>query len=191
MSGRRKNLSELLADIESARLHGRGDPFITSIEYDSRRVSGGSLFVAMRGLQTDGAQFIRDAVQRGAAAVAGERVPAEPLSVPFVEVPHARKALAELAWSFYDHPERSLTMTGITGTNGKTTIASILRHVLEYAGHPAGLAGTLGIYYGDVATDMARTTPESVDLAAAVSRDRVHQSDSRPSGLSRLGGELP
>jgi len=166
MSGRRKSLSALLADIASARLHGRGDPMITSVEYDSRRVSRGSLFVAMRGLQADGAQFVRDAVQRGAAAAAGERVPTESLAVPFVEVPHARRSLAELAWSFYDHPERSLTMTGITGTNGKTTIAFLLRDVLERAGHPAGLAGTLGIYYGDVAVDTARTTPESVDLAA-------------------------
>ena len=166
MTERRKNLGALLADVESARLHGYGDPVITSVEYDSRRVTGGSLFVAMRGLQADGAQFIRDAVRRGAAAVAGESVPTEPLAVPFVEVPHARKALAELAWSFYDHPERKLTMTGITGTNGKTTIASILRDVLERAGHPTGLAGTLGVYYGDVVADTARTTPESVDLAA-------------------------
>jgi UDP-N-acetylmuramoyl-L-alanyl-D-glutamate--2,6-diaminopimelate ligase len=169
-----KSLRSLLAEVEGAQIHGGGDPRISSIEYDSRRVTQGSLFVAMRGLQADGTQFIRDAVQRGATAVAGEHVPIEPLPIPFVEVTHARKVLAELAWTFYDHPERKLVITGMTGTNGKTTSAFLLRDVLESAGHPAGLAGTLGVYYGDVSTEPARTTPESVDLAAhfAAMRDR-------------------
>jgi UDP-N-acetylmuramoyl-L-alanyl-D-glutamate--2,6-diaminopimelate ligase len=161
-----KHLSALLANGVSARLHGRADPVITSVEYDSRRVTEGSLFVAMRGIQSDGAEFIGDAVMRGAAAVAGERIPTEPLGVPFIEVANARKTLAEFAWSFYDHPERRLNITGITGTNGKTTVAGVLRDVLEGAGLPAGLAGTLGIFYGKTAVDSARTTPESVDLAA-------------------------
>lgn len=165
MVTRRKRLRELLADVTAAKIHGVGDPEITAIEYDSRRVNRGSLFVAMRGLKTDGAAFIRDALARGAAAVVGESVARDPLPVPFIEVAHARKALAELSWSFFDHPERDLTMIGITGTNGKTTVASILRDVLEHAGQRTGLAGTLGIYYGDISVETARTTPESADLA--------------------------
>jgi UDP-N-acetylmuramoyl-L-alanyl-D-glutamate--2,6-diaminopimelate ligase len=183
MSFRRKRLRTLLADLPSAKIHGSDDPEITAIVYDSRRVKQGCLFVAMRGLQTDGAAFVLDAVTRGAAAVVGESAPAAPLPVPFVEIPHARRALAELAWSFFDHPERDLTITGITGTNGKTTVASILRNVLIHAGHRTGLAGTLGIYYGNTSVETVRTTPESVDLAE-------HFAAMRDAGYSHLVMEV-
>lgn len=179
MSYRTKHLSELLADLTGATVHGFGDPSIRSIVYDSRCAEPGCLFAALRGKKTDGSTFIRDAVARGAVAVLGNGCPDDDFGVPFIDVPDARRALADAAWSFFDHPERSMTMVGITGTNGKTTIATILQHVLEYAGYKTGLAGTLGFHYGDVAVETARTTPESIDLAA-------HFSEMRDRGCSHV-----
>jgi UDP-N-acetylmuramoyl-L-alanyl-D-glutamate--2,6-diaminopimelate ligase len=162
-----KRLSELLRDLADSRRIGDADPMIQSVVYDSRRTSPGSLFVAMRGLKSDGAEFIRDALARGAVAVVAESAPATHApGIAFVQVSNARRALAELSWTFYDHPERVLTLSAVTGTNGKTTVAGCLRSVLEFAGHKTGLVGTLGISYGSTAEDSPRTTPESVELAA-------------------------
>jgi UDP-N-acetylmuramoyl-L-alanyl-D-glutamate--2,6-diaminopimelate ligase len=160
-----KRLSDLLSEFPDYRKTGTSDPVIQSLVYDSRAVRSGSLFVAMRGLKADGSAFINDAISRGAAAIVTETEPGESASIPCVHVPDARKALAELAWSFFSHPEQTLTLVGITGTNGKTTVATQLRAVLEFAGIKTGLIGTLGIYYGDVSAESPRTTPEAPDLA--------------------------
>jgi len=170
----RKPLSTLLGELPIIRTAGIGDPLITSVAYDSRQVIPGSLFIALRGLKADGSQFIREAIAKGAAAIISESEISTGKDVPIVLVENARKALAELSWSFFNHPERALTLVGVTGTNGKTTVASILRGVLEYSGIRAGLAGTLGIYYGDTQIETPRTTPESTDLAAhfAAMRDQ-------------------
>jgi len=158
-------LHELSKEIEGSVLRGAGESVIRSIEYDSRRVVPGSLFVALRGRTADGAAFITDAVNRGAAAVAGEsEISDQP--VPTLQVPNARKALAELAWAFHSHPERALVLTGVTGTNGKTTVATLLREVLLQAGIPTGLVGTIGVRTGESVNETSRTTPEAPDLAA-------------------------
>ncbi len=155
----------LIEAIPNHGIHGGGDPVIQSVDYDSRRVKPGSLFVALRGLQHDGSEFIHAAIRSGAAAIVGETVP-DDVSVPYAIVPNARKALTELAWAFFDHPEQQLIMTAVTGTNGKTTIATLLGSVLEKSGLRTGIIGTLGIRYGKVNLDSPRTTPESVDMAA-------------------------
>lgn len=160
-----QRLRELAAEVPGARLHGDADPLIHSIVYDSRQAAPGCLFVALRGLQADGLDYVSAAVARGAVAIAAERKPNTTGAVPVLETPDTRKALAELAWAFYGHPERKLTMAAVTGTNGKTTVASLLHHVLEASNRPAGLIGTLGIRYGESAIDTARTTPEAADLA--------------------------
>jgi UDP-N-acetylmuramoyl-L-alanyl-D-glutamate--2,6-diaminopimelate ligase len=160
-----KTLNHLIEGWTNIRRQWSEDPEISSIVYDSRKVVPGSLFVALRGQKADGTIFIRDAIAKGAAAIVVEELPYAQLGVPVLLVPNGRKALAELAWSFYDHPERSLTFTGITGTNGKTTTATVLQHVLEFSGRHTGLAGTLGFFYGNIAVESSRTTPESVDLA--------------------------
>jgi UDP-N-acetylmuramoyl-L-alanyl-D-glutamate--2,6-diaminopimelate ligase len=155
------------------RIIGTADPQITSIAYDSRKVLPGSLFVALRGQKADGTSFIREAIAKGASGVVVDDLNWDgDVPVPVLCVPNGRKALAELAWSFYGHPERHLTFTGITGTNGKTTVATVLQAVLERAGLRTGLAGTLGISYADTAVESARTTPESVELAAHFARMR-------------------
>src|SRR5512142_1161674 len=142
MTDYRKRLSEIARDMHGAQLAGTADPEILSIEYDSRQVNPGSLFVAIPGLKTDGSAFVHDAVTRGAAAlVLGHRLP-DPSPLPAVYVPNARQALAEAAWTFYDHPEQTLVSAAVTGTNGKTTTAALLTQVLEAAGHKTGLIGT-------------------------------------------------
>lgn len=165
----RKQLTQIAVEIRGARFDDTVNPEITSVEYDSRRIRQGSLFVAIPGLKTDGAAFIRDAEQRGAAAVISTTADTAS-TLPRVLVPDARRALAEAAWAFFDHPEQKLTSIGITGTNGKTTTASLLKSLLEYAGHCTGLIGTLGVFYEGTEADSPRTTPESSDLAAHFAR---------------------
>jgi UDP-N-acetylmuramoyl-L-alanyl-D-glutamate--2,6-diaminopimelate ligase len=153
-------MSDLLHDVDVVRL--RGDATATeveSVEFDSRAVRRGSLFCCLPGERSDGHLHAPDAVGRGAVALLCER----PLGLPVTEVlvrPGAvRTAMAEMAAAFHGHPARDLTMVAVTGTNGKTTVTHLVRAVLEHAGIPAGVIGTL---------DGARTTPEAPVLQAAL-----------------------
>jgi UDP-N-acetylmuramoyl-L-alanyl-D-glutamate--2,6-diaminopimelate ligase len=166
MTKYRKRLQDIAREIDGASYSGDVNPEINSIAYDSRRVQEGSLFVAIPGLKADGSEFVRDAEQRGAAAVIAAENISLSSSLPMIRVKHPRKALAEAAWTFFDHPEKQLISIGITGTNGKTTTASVLRSILEQTGHHTGLIGTLGVFYGDTDIESPRTTPESSDVAA-------------------------
>lgn len=163
--GRRKRLSEIVCELQDAQFIGAADPVITSIECDSRQVQPGSLFVAIPGLRIDGSVYVREARDRGAAAVMSQHPLSDPSPLPLILVSNTRKALADAAWALHEHPERTLTCVGITGTNGKTTTAALLASVLELSGHRTGLIGTLGIFYGNKETESPRTTPESCDLA--------------------------
>jgi UDP-N-acetylmuramoyl-L-alanyl-D-glutamate--2,6-diaminopimelate ligase len=165
MTEHRQRLSEIARDMHGAQMAGPADPEILSVEYDSRRVKPGSLFVAIPGLKTDGNIFVRDAEARGAAAVVLSHSLSEPSPLPAVYVPDARKALAEAAWAWYGHPERTLVSAAVTGTNGKTTTAALLNGVLQAAGQKTGLIGTLGVFFGNTEVESPRTTPESSDLA--------------------------
>jgi len=138
---------------------------ITSLAYDSRRVKPGSLFFAIRGEKADGYDFVEQALERGAVAVASER-PAPPQLAGrcWVRVPHARRALAEAARVFYGDPAARLQLVGITGTNGKTTTTFLLHSILEAAGMRPGLFGTIEYRVGDRTLPAVHTTPESVDL---------------------------
>jgi UDP-N-acetylmuramoyl-L-alanyl-D-glutamate--2,6-diaminopimelate ligase len=113
-------LSELIQLLPEVRLAGASDVrvWVTDVAYDSRKVEPGALFVAIPGQQYDGHDFVTDAVARGAVAVVVER-PVEVTSVPVLQVPHAREALALLANGFYGFPSRRLLLVGVTGTNGK------------------------------------------------------------------------
>jgi len=125
-----KRLSTLLQSIQVKRVKGHGaDPIVHGICQDSRRVKPGDLFVAIRGHRGDGHSFISEAVARGAVAIVGERPDLHP-SVTYITVEDSRKALAELACSFYDHPTRELFTVGITGTKGKTSVAHLCAAVL-------------------------------------------------------------
>ena len=136
----------------------------TGVAYDSRRVSPGSVFVALRGQQADGARFAPQAVARGAVAVVAETPAPAGTDVPWIVVRDARLALALLADGFYGSPSRSLRLVGITGTNGKTTTAYLLRAIFEAAGQRSGLMGTVVYSVGTEDREATRTTPEAPDV---------------------------
>ena len=155
---------ELLTGLTHQRLQGAFDFSCDSITYDSRRVTPGSVFVALKGARTDGHDYIQDAVQHGVSLIIAERQIEVPAGIAVVQVSDSRQALAMLAATFYGQPARSLKLIGITGTNGKTSVAFLLRHLLRYADRRCGLIGTVEYDLGDRVIPAARTTPESLEL---------------------------
>jgi UDP-N-acetylmuramoyl-L-alanyl-D-glutamate--2,6-diaminopimelate ligase len=154
-------LSYLIEPLEVTRWTG-GDAEITGIAYDSRTVEPGMLFVAFCGGTFDGHSFIADAVARGAAAIVAER--SVEADVPVAVVSSGREALPILSARFYGYPTRKMTMVGVTGTNGKTTITHLIQSIFRAAGKKAGLVGTLGTRIEDELLATDHTTPESADL---------------------------
>jgi UDP-N-acetylmuramoyl-L-alanyl-D-glutamate--2,6-diaminopimelate ligase len=145
------------------------NPEITGITDDSRRVTPGSLFVAVPGTAFDGHAFVADAMTRGAGAVVLESRGAEPAGLPFIRVASSRRALAELAARFYRHPDRELTLIGFTGTFGKTSTSEILRAILDAAGGQTGVLGSLGARYRGFHQPAGElTTPAPVELHRAL-----------------------
>ncbi len=143
----------------------QGDPAITGLDYDSRRVQPGYVFVAMRGETTDGNRFIDKAIAAGAAAVVTDS-PTEPprTNVAWAVVPHGRRALARLSANFHDRPAEKLRITGITGTNGKTTTTFVLESIFKAAGRRSVLVGTVEYHVAGEVIPAPHTTPESLEL---------------------------
>ena len=143
---------------------------ITSVEYDSRAVREGSLFVAMRGESTDGNRYVRAALDVGAAAIMTDSREsfafADARNVPVALIEHGRRALATVSANFFEHPERTLSLCGITGTNGKTTTAFLLEGLLKQAGRKSALIGTIETHVVDEVRPSPHTTPESRDVFA-------------------------
>lgn len=164
---RQVRFSELMQALPKFCWQGAQDPaevWVSEVAYDSRRVQPGALFVAVPGQRFDGHDFVHDALSRGAVALVVER-PVGVDSVPVLQVPHAREALGLLANRFYNVPSRSLLLIGVTGTNGKTTTAHLIAHLLRAAGYRAGLIGTLGASLDGVGeVPIAHTTPEAPDI---------------------------
>ena len=151
--------------IRRAGLH----PNVTGVEYDSRRVVDGSLFVAFRGGTTDGNRYIPQAIAQGGRAIVTDSAAAfaagaaDP-AVAVIEVAHGRRALAAIAANFFEHPEAQLKLTGVTGTNGKTTTAFLLEAMLRHQGRKTVLAGTIEYHAAGRIMAAPHTTPESRDL---------------------------
>jgi len=171
-------LSKLIGRIPLA-IHASGvpreNPEITGVSHDSRTVEPGDLYVALVGQRFDGRTFARDAVARGAVAVAGTLPASGPpsgLGVPWVSVDDPRAALGPLAALVYRHPDRELVLAGVTGTNGKSTVATLITAILEQAGIPAGFLGTLGYRFGALRFPGGHTTPEASDLFRTLRRMR-------------------
>ncbi len=152
-------------------LIGNGAPEveISGLAYDNRSVTNGTLFFAVPGFKVDGHDFAEDAVRRGAAAVVCQR-PLGLGGVPEIIVDDVRAAMAEIAARFHSDPTATLRVVGITGTNGKTTTAFLVRSILEGAGHPTGLLGTVASIVGGTQEPVERTTPEAIDLQATFAR---------------------
>jgi UDP-N-acetylmuramoyl-L-alanyl-D-glutamate--2,6-diaminopimelate ligase len=162
------DLSTVLRDVEIVQRAGP-NPAVTNVEYDSRRVGAGSVFVAFRGGTTDGNLYIPQAVAQGARAIVTDSAIAFAAAVQYpelglVEVVHGRRALAALSANFFAHPEAELHLSGVTGTNGKTTTAFVLEAMLGYQGRKTVLAGTIEYHAAGRIFPAPHTTPESRDL---------------------------
>ncbi len=161
-------LDQLARDLASSELIGDPGTDIASLAFDNRKVAPGALFFCVRGLSTDGHDFAEAAVEAGAAALVCERK--LELDVPQLVVADSRVAMAPVAAAFNGNPTADLKLAGITGTNGKTTTAFLLRDILEHADIPSGLMGTVKQVIGGVEEEVVRTTPEAIDLQASFRR---------------------
>ncbi|BCG53352.1 UDP-N-acetylmuramoyl-L-alanyl-D-glutamate--2,6-diaminopimelate ligase [Alistipes indistinctus] len=160
-------LDKLLQGVEVRSLVGDGTVAVGRLEFDSRKVVPGTLFFATRGTQADGHAYIPAAVAAGAAAVVCEELPAErPAGVTFVQVPDSTVALGQVASAFYGHPSRRLKLVGVTGTNGKTTTATLLYRMFRRLGYKAGLISTVVYCVDDREIPSTHTTPDSIRLNA-------------------------
>lgn len=165
-------LTELIEDLHVKSVSGSMATDITGIAYDSRHVSPGALFVALHGQRSDGLEFVSQAVEAGAVAVMSENPPPPDASVPWVQVKDGRSAMAVAASTFFGNPSGDLVVAGITGTNGKTTTAYLLHHLLKNAWHRCGLIGTIGVETGESWLPTSLTTPESVETQGLMSQMR-------------------
>jgi UDP-N-acetylmuramoyl-L-alanyl-D-glutamate--2,6-diaminopimelate ligase len=156
-------LKVLARAIAPRRVIGSLDREVESIAYDSRRVQGNTLFVAIRGEKSDGHQFVDQAIEQGASVIVAEREISSPRATCLV-VDDSRSALADLSAAFYGMPARKLKMAAVTGTNGKTTTTFLIKHICEKAGIRCGLLGTVQYEIGDRILPAIRTTPEALDI---------------------------
>lgn len=156
-------LSELTSAVRGAKVEGP-DVEVRGLTHDSRMVRGGDIFFAVRGGHVDGASFIADAVRKGAVAVVAEAAWSPAPEVAAVSVPSVRGAMATMARLFRGKPDLRLKMVGVTGTNGKTTTAFLVKHLLQCSGVRCGLMGTVRYEMGDRVLPAPRTTPESSDF---------------------------
>jgi len=137
---------------------------IKGIAYDSRKVKPGYLFVCIEGFKTDGHNYINSALANGAVAVVVQRQVPGLEGVTWVQVPDTRRALAQLSARFYDYPANKLTMVGVTGTNGKTTVTHLIEAILKENGHKTGLVGTIHNKIGEQVFPVTNTTPMALEL---------------------------
>ena len=187
-------LKKLLEGIEIIESTADMELDIASVAYDSRKVERGGLFVAISGFASDGNRFIPMAMEKGAAVIVTAKKPE--LDVPYVLVPSDRLALALIGCNFYSHPARSMTMIGVTGTNGKTSVTLLLKQVIEKVlGAKVGLIGTMENRIGDLVIPTERTTPESFELQGLFAQMRdagckyvVMEVSSHAIALERIGG---
>ncbi len=165
-------LSDLLTALLQKETSRHADVEITGLAYDSRRVAPGYLFVACKGGNLDGHDFVPQAVAAGAAAVVGEQRLCLPGDVLYVRVPESRLALAQLAAAWHGHPARRLKVVGVTGTDGKTTTVNLIHSILEAAGRKAGTISTVNAVIGDETYDtgLHTTTPDALDVQRYLAR---------------------
>ena len=164
-------LAELLKAIQPIQVIGDTDVEIKEVNIDSRKIEEGHLFMAMRGTQTDGHTYIPGAIEKGAKAVLCEDIPAETKSgVTYILVKDSEEAVGRMAHAFYGYPTEKLELVGVTGTNGKTTIATLLYKVFRYFGYKVGLLSTVCNYIDDEAIPTDHTTPDPVTLNRLLGR---------------------
>ncbi|MGA2634140.1 MAG: UDP-N-acetylmuramoyl-L-alanyl-D-glutamate--2,6-diaminopimelate ligase [Terracidiphilus sp.] len=162
--------NDLIEEVTAVGAGGGSDEPVTGVEYDSRRVRKGSVFVAMKGGSTDGNRYVEKAIAAGALGIITDSPPTFDhllvfeAGLPLLEVEHGRRALAQASAAFFGHPERKLAATGITGTNGKTTTAFMIEALLNAAARKTVLVGTIEYHVASDVRPSVHTTPESRDL---------------------------
>lgn len=165
-------LSDYFGDTEIVAVKGSLDRPISGLVLDSRRVVPGNLFFALPGLRADGSSFIDEAVNRGAVAIVTQKMPAHPPGkVTVIQVADARATLARVAQRYYKFPDRDMTVVGVTGTNGKTTVTHLLKHFLN-GDQRVGMIGTINYDLGARTVPAYRTTPESLDIYGMMAQMR-------------------
>ncbi|MBV5314927.1 MAG: UDP-N-acetylmuramoyl-L-alanyl-D-glutamate--2,6-diaminopimelate ligase [Prolixibacteraceae bacterium] len=166
-----KSLRELLAGIEILETHGDLAVSIREIQFDSRRVQAGDLFVAVKGSHVDGHQFIAKAIELGATAVVCEDIPETiPSGLVVVRIDGTQAAFGKIAATFYGNPSANLKVVGVTGTNGKTTIASLLYKTFTLLGYKVGLISTIKYYVGIEEFHATHTTPDALQIQELMAR---------------------
>ena len=162
-----KRLSELLSATAVVQFVTAADPQIGALEYDSRKIKAGDCFFAVRGTQSDGHNYIASAIESGAVAVVCQELPQQlNEGVSYIVVEDSNKAMADMAAAFYDYPSEELELVGVTGTNGKTTVATLLCDLFQLLGHKAGLISTVVYRVGEREIASTHTTPDAIRLNA-------------------------
>jgi UDP-N-acetylmuramoyl-L-alanyl-D-glutamate--2,6-diaminopimelate ligase len=164
-------LSDLIQDLVLTNCIGKTDADISNLCFDSRKAEQGSLFVAQKGTQSDGHQYIQQVIEKGAVAIVCQELPLiQPEHVCFLQVENSDEALGILACNWYGNPSRQLQLVGVTGTNGKTTIATLLYEVFRKFGHKAGLLSTVCNFVDDEAIHATHTTPDALAINELLAR---------------------
>ena len=154
-------LEKLLNNIEYTLIKGSLDTEVTGLYYDSRKVTEGSAFICLSGLQVDGHDYINGAIEKGAAVVIVEKDVEIKEEVTVVKLSNTRKNLSQLSINYFDNPASKLVMIGITGTKGKTTTSWMIKNILEEDGKKVGVIGTMGVFINGKHYETVNTTPES------------------------------
>jgi UDP-N-acetylmuramoyl-L-alanyl-D-glutamate--2,6-diaminopimelate ligase len=158
-------LADILQNITTIKVIGSTEVEVAAVDFDSRTVASNSLFVATKGTATDGHDYIEMAIDKGAIAIICEQIPENLCSdICYIQVKNSSKTLGEVASVWYDFPSSKLTLVGVTGTNGKTTIATLLYETFRKLGFKTGLLSTVCNYIDDLAVEATHTTPDSLSL---------------------------
>ncbi|MGL5261630.1 MAG: UDP-N-acetylmuramoyl-L-alanyl-D-glutamate--2,6-diaminopimelate ligase [Bacteroides sp.] len=156
---------ELTKELNTINIIGSTQQKVSNIHIDSREVSSGSLFVAVEGTQTDGHKYINQAIQQGASAILCEKIPSDVVEgVTYIHVTNSEEALGYISSAYFEHPSRKLTLVGVTGTNGKTTVATLLYQTFQKLGYKVGLLSTVCNYIDKDASPTTHTTPDAVTI---------------------------
>lgn len=160
-------LDTLIEGLELVSLKGSRDVEITAVNFDSREIIPGAMFVAVRGVELDGHKYISKAIENGAVAIVCEELPENPMEdIVWILVKNARNAIAWISAAWYGHPSRELKLIGVTGTNGKTTIVTLLYKVHTALGYKAGILSTIEVVINEVAHPATHTTPDPMQINA-------------------------
>jgi UDP-N-acetylmuramoyl-L-alanyl-D-glutamate--2,6-diaminopimelate ligase len=171
-------LKEIIQGLEGSSISGKDNPRITGLTFDSRKVVPGAIFIAIRGHLADGHRFIPQAIGDGASVIVSEEeAPSPHPGATWIRVPDTRLALSLMASAYFGHPSRDLQLVGVTGTNGKTTIATLLHQLHGHLGYKAGLLSTIRVMVGTEERPATHTTPDPIQINAFIREMADHGCD--------------